>query len=694
MTLRPLAGRSALWWSGGALAVLLLLLAFGVGLGESSGWQMLREPLQRRLSLSAGVPVQLDGSFRARLWGEPQLSVQRLKVGAAAGVPVPHLVDAQDVQLAWRWRELWHWRQNGGALPLRSLHAHGLDARLVRLADGRASWQIGTKHLVPGEANEPLELPQIGRLTIDAGQILVDDPQDATRLQIELKGGEGAQASGYRARADGQFRHAKLRLSASAGSVLPLVQSDADGASAPAIPVRIEGDVGTAQIVFDGQASALLSAHRLDGKLRLKGPSLAAIGDPLGVTLPNTPPFDLAGQLSHDAGVWHLRADAASIGKSQLGGDFSYDTRRRPRFLSGRLTGRHLALQDLGRAIGTQGAAGESRAKAASGGRVLPQRRLDLPSLRAMDADVQVAVDEFDFGSNAIAPMRALRTHLQLAKGVLQLDDLHATVAGGTMAGSSRLDSNHEAALWSADLRFDKVDLAGWIRALQTKNAAPVQPQSAHALREERTRARQTEQQPVRSYITGVLGATVKVQGSGHSTGEILSTLGGQIHLRVREGTLSHLVTELVGLDLAQALGVAVRGDQPLPLRCGMVDLTVQQGVATARRAVLDNRDSTINITGRIDLRNEALALRATARPKDVSPLTLRAPVLVTGTLAKPVIGIEGTRVAGRLLLAAVLGAITGPAALLPLVDPGTGQTVDPCSDAALPRAAAAAPAR
>jgi hypothetical protein len=41
------------------------------------------------------------------------------------------------------------------------------------------------------------------------------------------------------------------------------------------------------------------------------------------VTLPQTPPFDLSGQVSHDLGVWQLRADRAVIGKSLVAGDFA-----------------------------------------------------------------------------------------------------------------------------------------------------------------------------------------------------------------------------------------------------------------------------------------------------------------------------------------------------------------------------------
>jgi uncharacterized protein involved in outer membrane biogenesis len=158
-------------------------------------------------------------------------------------------------------------------------------------------------------------------------------------------------------------------------------------------------------------------------------------------------------------------------------------------------------------------------------------------------------------------------------------------------------------------------------------------------------------------------------------------------------------VTEAVGLDVAQALGVAIKGDDALPLRCARFDFITQGGVMRLTRGVFDNPDSTIRVAGQVDLRNEHLALAARARPKDISPVSLRSPVTVTGTLSAPVVSIEPTRLAARALGAVALGALAGPlAAVIPLLDPGESEKSDPCvaanasADAAtVPKQAAAA---
>lgn len=328
---------------------------------------------------------------------------------------------------------------------------------------------------------------------------------------------------------------------------------------------------------------------------------------------------------------------------------------------------------------------------------MLPQRRFDLPSLKAMDADVQVAIDEIDFGTEAMAPLKQLKTRIRLDAGVLRLDDLHATVSGGQFTGMTQLDANTQPARWQARLDVAGVDIAGWMRGLR-KDAAPTGPtaNATKALKQEREQARQGGEQAVRSYVTGVLSAKLDVRGAGNSTADILASLDGPVELRLRDGTLSHLATEALGLDVAQALGVLIRGDHPLPLRCARFDMLARNGVMEPRLAVIDNRDSTVRISGNVNLRDETMALRLVTQPKDWSLISLRTPITVNGTLGQPVVGIEAKNLAGRVLGAVALAAAAGPAAaVIPLIEQGKRtEGEDPCGPtaAAAPAPAPAAP--
>jgi uncharacterized protein involved in outer membrane biogenesis len=410
--------RRAAWIATAIVGALVLALVAG----EASGWPFLRQPLRDALQRAAGVSVQMEGRFDVHLLWRPRLQIEHLTVAGATGVPAPHLFDGRQVALAWRWADLWRWQQ-GDALTVRSLRADALDVQLVRLADGRANWQLGRAARSADQRATPL--PKVGRLTVSDGSIIVDDQLLDTQLQVDLRGGEGGNAdapadNGYHANISGRYRALPLKLAVRSGGALPLLrdeEEDDDGRPVTT-PLRVEGEVGASRLVFDGQAAALTGGRHLDGALRFAGPSLARVGDPLGLPLPQTPAFDVLGRLTHHDGVWTLLAERATIGRSQVAGDFRYDTRQNPGRLSGRLEGPRLMLADLGPSIGapTGGSAQlPTSVPYATAGHVLPQQRFNVPSLRAMDADVQVAIDQLVFSTSAVTPLRNLRTHVLLA---------------------------------------------------------------------------------------------------------------------------------------------------------------------------------------------------------------------------------------------------------------------------------------
>lgn len=684
----------AAWIAGGVFTV----LAVGIAFGEYAGWPMLRQPIENAATRSLAVPVQMQGQFRVHLLWRPRVEVEQLRIASDERFGAPHLLDAQRVALAWRWGDIWRW-QRGERLMLQRLQADALDARLMREAGGDANWQLGRNDdpAPTEEDKDPLGgLPRFGSLVVGQGHVVWQDQLQDVDLDIRLRGSEGeavvGAASGYEATFKGRYRTMPMDLQVAAGSTLPLLQDPDAAPDAQWVPMRVSGTVAAARLLFDGQAAALLGTPRLDGALEFQGRSLAEVGKPLGITLPQTPPFDLRGRLSQDAGVWRLQASRATIGSSRLAGDLRFHQRTTPRRLTGELTGPKLAFADLGPAIGGDGGTAKKPAQQEAQGKVLPQRRFDLPSLKVMDADVKVAIDQVDFGTQAMAPLQQLRTRIHLDGGVLRLNDLHAIVSGGQFQGMTQLDANAQPAQWKARLDISGVDIAGWMRGLR-KDSAPAQPSpnATRALKKEREQARQGGEQAVRSYVTGVLSAKLDVRGAGNSTADILGSLNGPVDLTLRDGTLSHLATEAIGLDVAQALGVLIRGDHPLPLRCARFDMVARDGLVEPRLAVIDNRDSTVRINGNVNLRDESMALRLVAQPKDWSLISLRTPITVGGTLGDPDIGIEGRRLAGRVLGAVALGAAAGPAAaVIPLIEQGSKSEGDPCTTVA----AATPPAR
>ncbi|HEV7574822.1 MAG TPA: AsmA family protein [Caldimonas sp.] len=700
-------------WRAGVRWPLVLLTAVAalivvVGLCEAIGWPFLAGPVQSRLAkvLDRRVefgddPAKASG-VRIGLLGSVRVRAASLEIGAPAWSPTPYMLLARDARLQLGYGDLWRaW--HGETLHVKSLEAASLDARLERRTDGTASWQFGKKAAAGADASA--SLPTFGRLVVGDGHVLYVDGllpagidarfalSDGSAVPATLSGapasasasapesgpaasgaassgiviraggaaGGASQASaesvrlaqgesGLRLKAVGQYRQLPVRIDLRTAGVLGFFE---DG-DTKAQPLSLRAIIGRAEVSFDGSTVDPLHFTGLKGRFNLAGPSLAAVGDALGITLPTTPAFKTHGTLAKDATVWKAVFESASIGSSRLDGAFTYDKRPKVPLLAGRLGGSRLVLADLGPAVGAPApgsaasapSSGAAKNAAGASGRVIPDKKFDLPSLRAMDANIVIDIGTFDPGTTIIEPLHPARAHLLLADGVLTIADFEGVTAQGKLAGYLQLDGRGKEALWTADMRLLGVNLAQWLRVKRAGDAPP--------------------------YLSGKLDALVKVKGRGRSSAEILGSLDGDLRMHLRDARLSHLAIEAAGIDIAQALGVMIKGDEALRINCNVADLDVVKGVARPKVFVLNTDVTTIWIDGAVSLHDESLDLRAVVSPKNFSPLTLRTPVHVKGTFAKPAVSLEVGKLAGKAGASALLALLNPLAAIIPFVDPGS----------------------
>jgi uncharacterized protein involved in outer membrane biogenesis len=675
--------RWRLLWVGVAVA---LVAGIGIGVGEATGWPFLAAPIQRWLAaaLDRRVVLGVDPALRPKvvihLLGRVEISAASIEIGAPAWSSAPHMLLARDARMTLGYADLWR-ASRGAPLRIRALRAAQLDVQLERQADGRASWQFGKKTNQPDTAALPTNLPVFGRLQVDAGSLVYRDALMALDLDARFSLLDGSKApaaataataatvasaasatsaatgpaAGLRFEAKGTYRKQPVSIDLETSGVLPFV---AVGAATLALPVTIDARIGAARLTFAGTATDALHLGALKGRFSVQGPSLAAVGDPLRVTLPTTAPFHADGLIAKQGVVWNTVIDHASIGSSRLAGAFTYDPRPRLPLLAGRLTGTKLTLADLGPVVGapvrkpaapvTKSAAGAVAAPPranAPAGRVLPDREFDLPSLRAMNANVLIDIDNLDLGSGILEPLRPLRTHLVLADGVLTLRHIEAHTGQGNLGGGVTFDGRNTLALWTADLHWDGVRLERWIHQARANGAPP--------------------------FASGSLTGQARVAGQGRSTAAILASLRGEVRMQLVHGAVSHLAVEAAGLDIAQGLGVLIKGDDALPIQCAVADLVAVQGVLRPRVLVLETPESTIWMNGSISLVSEAIDLSVVVAPKDISPLALRTPLHVRGSFADPRVSLDKGKLGLRIAASALLGLVNPLAALIPLIDVG-----------------------
>ena len=696
--------------------IFFAILIVGLVACDIAGWTFLREPMAKFLTSTMGRQVRIDAPFELHFRKSIRLKVGGLHIDAPAWSKRPHFVEGRQLYVDLAWSAIF-----GKPVHLYRVEGESLSVYAERQATGEASWDFAQNK---EKKSESAGVPAIDELVLTEGKVRVDDAIAAIALDVNVTTREGAAVTDAASVITGKGTWRKHPLGFNIQA--PGLMAVASGKAVADLKAKI--DAGPTHLSFDGKVTDVTAWTQFEGNFHLSGKSLGDLSEIPGVTLPSTPPYDLKGRVDRDNKLIKIDVSQARIGSSDLSGKFEYDGRLPVPKLSGTLGGKRLALLDLGPSVGAGGAdsqagntasANEKKGAKARGGakpganakagrgspsvakkgtksdpaqtttasnggdapnsnRVLPDKEFDIPSLKAMDADVGVAIDEFSPGTQVLQSIRNLRANIQLSGGTLKVSSLKGDIAGGSMSGDLAYDASAEGRppRWDAKLKWTSIDLRQFLRQTEGKYL-----------------------------VLGRFSGAADVTGAGKSTGAILGDLSGTIRAAVANGQLSHTLVELAGLDIAQALGVFVKGDELLPMQCAAFQFDAAKGVLTTRTGVIDTTDTTFLLDGNIGLRDEKLSLVLVQEPKDWSPFSLRSPITVRGSLGSPSVGVEPKPLAIKAAAALALGVINPLAAILPFFEfgedkptAGCQQTVERLKGQTLPRPAGAgrpvAPAR
>ncbi|HEY0268483.1 MAG TPA: AsmA family protein [Methyloradius sp.] len=652
----------------GRISVLLsvLIIAAIFTACEIAGWPFLRAPGEKILSNKLERTVRLDMPFKLHFFGGIRLDVGGLYIAAPEGFDTAYLLDSKNVALQLRYRDLIRFKPDK-AFRIESLRVDSIDAQLLRHADGHATWQFKK------DDSSSTPIPIIESLVVKNGRARFDDPITYSDLNMSFNTDEGSNDRRPTSHIDvnGKFRQKSLKGKISTDGFLPIATQDA---TSPAITTTLWLDYGGIHADFKGAASDLFGKQDIKGMLNIKGASLGILGDLIDTPLPTTDPFKLSGYIEKDDVVWLISVASATVGRSSLSGDFRYDPRPAKPVLSGSLKGSQFYLADLAPAFGTRNEDG-SKSKNRTD-RAIPDRPIDLPSLNKVDAQIKVDLTYVELGNAFNHPISPFKADLGIDNGKLTLSIIDARTADGSLSGLISVDAHaadtapdnkpvvDNIPKWNIDLAWKNINLEQWLKVSEQ--------------RKENAKS-QGKKTPPPAYVTGQLNGKTNLSGTGNSTAQLLGSLDGDIAMVIQNGSISHLIIEVLGLDIAQGLGMLLKGDESLPMQCAVIDLKATKGLVEPTIAMIDTPVTLVLIDGNLSLAKESLDLKLTAKPKNMSPLTARSPIHVTGTFSDPKASPEGGPIAARILGGLALAIINPLTAILPFIDTGDASAESPC---------------
>ncbi|HSB32411.1 MAG TPA: AsmA family protein, partial [Candidatus Sulfobium mesophilum] len=365
----------------------------------------------------------------------------------------------------------------------------------------------------------------------------------------------------------------------------------------------------------------------------LEGIDIAQLYPITGVPFPPTPPYKLTGHLTHTGNIWTFKRFEGIVGKSDLTGDLSVDQSKSPQLITADLESRSLEMKDLSGFIGVDIVSGPRN-------KVLPTIPFSLEKIRAADADVLFKGDKI---ITTRLPIEKMDAHLIIKDGTLKLAPLNFEMAGGKLVTEITMDGRGSHIVTHADITAKGLHLD---RLLLTSKLT-------------------TSNQ-------GILGGRAKLDTKGDSISQMMGTANGEAALIIDGGTISELLLRKANVDIANSFLVLVRGDKNVPIRCMVANFKAVEGDFKVQDLVLDTPKVNITGDGDVNFADESLHLRLVSQSKGFSLVSLRGPILVTGTLLKPKYKADTKKVATRGAVAVGLAAVTVPVAgLIPLLDFG-----------------------
>ncbi len=622
---------------GAFLAVIVLVVL-------SWQWDWFIPLVDARASAALGRPVSI-AHLHVRLGRVTRIVADDVRIANPAGFPdgsrfgtADHLAVAVDVAALLRDRSTIR-------IPRIEVDRPNLD--IGTSPSGQPNWNLGPA--TPSKGSGPAV--QIGDLRINDGHAHVVVPKFKTDFALdatthEPEGGGDAQIV---VDAKGTYANQPITGRFVGGALLSLRDP------AHPYPIDLLAANGPTRITIKGTVQDPLAFKGADVKLDLSGPDMSQLYHLTGVPIPETPPYEISGNLDYTDRKIRFTNFAGRVGHSDLEGTIAVDPGTERPQVTADLASKSVDLTDLGGFIGTTpGRAGQGQTaqqqkeknQEAKSGNLLPDQPLNLPKLGAADVDLKYRGHRIQGRS---MPLDDVAADITIRDGSIKGHPVSFGVGQGRISTNFDLaPSSDKAVMVKADVDFRQVDVSRLLSATHTFGGA------------------------------GTIGGRAALDGTGNSIAQIMAHGSGDLKLFMTGGDLSALLVDLAGLDFGNSVLSLLGIPSRTPVRCMVVDMPLEQGILNTRTLLIDTTEANVIGSGSIDLRNESINYKVRTDPKHFAVGKLNVPIDITGLLKSPSVLPDPGSLAVRGGAAVALGVLLTPlAALLPTIQLGLGHDTD-----------------
>ena len=419
--------------------------------------------------------------------------------------------------------------------------------------------------------------------------------------------------------------------------------------------VRAEAVADDNRLTFDGLQRDW--GGSMKGHVTVRGQNMKELAAVVGASAPDTPPFNIEGQLSVQKMTWSIENLSGKMGDSDLAGLVRINLTNAKPMLTVDLTSANLDFDDLGVVFGIPVGTGEGETANAEqerakevfdrSARLIPNAVIDFSRLAAVNADINFVASKV---VDAPAGINAITLKGTLRDSVLTFERALVKTGAGDLDAKITVNATKDPAVTKAtgtleNIAFSKVGAGDMMR--------------------------------------GTMSGRFDLTLTGSGFREAASTATGEAGFWSSNSEMKKFIVEGAGLDLGEMLLIWATEDKTKPeyiqSRCLAANVAFKDGIATLKPAVIENSDSMVAATGGINLKDESIDIEVFARPHDVSIGTISGDIKLQGTLRNPTFEALSGDTIVQGVFSALLGSISGALGFLPFVQTG-GEPDAPCA--------------
>lgn len=572
----------------GLLLVALVGVAFTVLM--ATDFNDYRDLVQQRMKAATGRDLVIAGDIGASLSLSPRLSARQVSFRNAPWSDLPQMASLDEIEAEVALLPLL-----SGEIRIKDVVLRGGQVVVETNKEGVGNWVLDlAPQTAPSDsATTASGLPRIDRMTIEDVTLLYRDGASGVRqtLAVQRFTAEDAPGTGIRIAVKGAWNERPLELAGTTGAPRQFTEGP--------LPFNLQGKLSDVALELRGEIGDPTTFSGLSLDVTSSGPSLAALGNILGIELPNSAPYTLDMRVSGGEGKFTFSDAKAKVGASDAAGNLVLDVSRDVTELTATLASTRLDFKDLGLDESGETAASNSD------GRLFSAEPWPLDWLKAIEGDLTWPVGTLVRGGASASDVAFA---VGVKNGAATLKYVKAHIEGGTINGSGALKPGKGSPVLAAKLTASGIQSAPLLSMMGLQDVLTV----------------------------GRVNVGMDVSGPGTSLRDLMAGLNGQATFATGEGQVRNSFARLL---LANLFGLLTPlGGDGSRISCIAGNFDIKQGIATTRGTVVDTPGATVVGAGNIDLRNERIDMRVDPKSKDLNLSAIAVPVRVTGPLVSPAV--------------------------------------------------------